>query len=75
MVGLPQPAVVWLGYLIPELALPFVMAGAHTIGGIERVPIRSAAAAMPVRTRRDLRTSSSENSIVSQFRLVGLAGV
>jgi hypothetical protein len=28
-VGLPKPAAVWLGYLIPELVLPFVMAGAH----------------------------------------------
>jgi Domain of unknown function (DUF4345) len=28
-VGLPKPAGVWLGYLIPELLIPFVMAGAH----------------------------------------------
>ncbi|SCX56834.1 DUF4345 family protein [Variovorax sp. EL159] len=28
-VGLPKPAAVWLGYLIPELLIPFVMAGAH----------------------------------------------
>jgi hypothetical protein len=28
-VGLPEPASVWLGYLIPELVLPFVIAGAH----------------------------------------------
>ena len=28
-VGLPQPAAVWLGYLIPELVLPFVLAGAQ----------------------------------------------
>lgn len=28
-VGLPEPKVVWLGYLIPELVLPFVLAGAH----------------------------------------------
>ena len=28
-VGLPQPAGVWLGYLVPELLVPFVMAGAH----------------------------------------------
>ena len=25
-VGLPQPAAVWLGYLVPELLLPFVIA-------------------------------------------------
>lgn len=31
-VGLPEPAAVWLGYLIPELVLPFVMAGAHYAG-------------------------------------------
>lgn len=29
-VGLPEPAAVWLGYLIPELLLPFVIALAHT---------------------------------------------
>ena len=28
-VGLPQPAAVWLGYLIPELLLPVVIALAH----------------------------------------------
>ena len=28
-VGLPTPHGVWLGYLIPELALPFVIALAH----------------------------------------------
>jgi Domain of unknown function (DUF4345) len=28
-VGLPKPTVVWLGYLIPELLIPFVMAAAH----------------------------------------------
>jgi energy-converting hydrogenase Eha subunit A len=28
-VGLPKPTVVWLGYLIPELALPIVIAVAH----------------------------------------------
>ncbi len=29
LVGLPKPTAVWLGYLIPELILPFVIAGAH----------------------------------------------
>jgi Domain of unknown function (DUF4345) len=28
-VGLPEPAAVWLGYLIPELLLPVVMFAAH----------------------------------------------
>ncbi len=28
-VGLPQPAAVWLGYLIPELVLPIVIVIAH----------------------------------------------
>lgn len=28
-VGLPEPKAVWLGYLIPELVLPFVMVGAY----------------------------------------------
>ena len=28
-VGLPKPHAVWLGYLIPELVLPFVIAAAH----------------------------------------------
>ena len=32
-VGLPKPAAVWLGYLIPELALPFIIAGAHYASG------------------------------------------
>ena len=32
-VGLPKPAAVWLAYLIPELVLPFVIAGAHYAGG------------------------------------------
>ena len=30
-VGLPAPAAVWLGYLIPELLLPVVIAVAHTL--------------------------------------------
>jgi hypothetical protein len=30
-VGLPQPAAVWLGYLVPELLLPFVIAAAHLV--------------------------------------------
>jgi hypothetical protein len=28
-VGLPAPSAVWLGYLVPELLLPFVIAIAH----------------------------------------------
>jgi hypothetical protein len=28
-VGLPQPHAVWLGYLAPELLLPWVLAIAH----------------------------------------------
>ena len=31
-VGLPKPFGVWLGYLVPELVLPFVIAGAHYAG-------------------------------------------
>ena len=31
-VGLPKPAAVWLGYLIPELILPFVITVAHYMG-------------------------------------------
>lgn len=30
-VGLPEPAAVWLGYLVPELLLPVVIAVAHTV--------------------------------------------
>ena len=30
-VGLPEPRAVWLGYLVPELVLPLVIAGAHHI--------------------------------------------
>ena len=32
-VGLPRPPGLWLGYLIPELLIPFVMSGAHYWGG------------------------------------------
>jgi hypothetical protein len=28
-VGLPEPAAVWLGYLVPELLLPIVITAAH----------------------------------------------
>ena len=28
-VGLPEPTAVWLGYLVPELVLPFIIAVAH----------------------------------------------
>lgn len=28
-VGLPEPAATWLGYLVPELVLPLIIAGAH----------------------------------------------
>jgi len=31
-VGLPQPSAVWLGYLIPELALPVIIVLAHRAG-------------------------------------------
>lgn len=31
-VGLPEPRAVWLGYLIPELLLPFVIAAAQYAG-------------------------------------------
>jgi len=32
-VGLPTPHAVWIGYLVPELALPFIIAGFHYAGG------------------------------------------
>jgi hypothetical protein len=31
-VGLPTPTGVWIGYLVPELVLPFIIAGAHYAG-------------------------------------------
>ena len=31
-VGLPKPAAVWLGYLVPELVLPVIIAFAHHAG-------------------------------------------
>jgi len=31
VVGLPEPAALWLGYLIPELLLPVVVATAHSM--------------------------------------------
>jgi hypothetical protein len=33
-VGLPKPTVVWLGYPVPELLIPFVMAAAHYAGPV-----------------------------------------
>jgi hypothetical protein len=32
-VGLPKPTAVWLGYLIPELVIPFIMAAAQYARG------------------------------------------
>ncbi|MFL5436796.1 MAG: DUF4345 family protein [Myxococcales bacterium] len=39
-VGLPEPSAVWLGYLIPELLLPVIIAVAHRAS--TRVPQASA---------------------------------
>jgi hypothetical protein len=44
-VGLPEPAAVWLAYLIPELLLPVVIALAHTVA--HRSGPRTEAAAQP----------------------------
>lgn len=35
-VGLPEPAAVWLGYLIPELLLPVIVVVAHGIANRSR---------------------------------------
>ena len=40
-VGLPEPAAVWLGYLIPELVLPVIIAVAHRATNLQ--PSRAAA--------------------------------
>lgn len=40
-VGLPEPVAVWLGYLIPELVLPVIIAVAHR--ATNRQPSRAAA--------------------------------
>lgn len=32
-VGLPEPAMLWLGYLTPELVLPLIIAGAQAMTG------------------------------------------
>ena len=40
-VGLPEPAALWLGYLVPELLLPIVVAMAHT-GSLRGVLARPA---------------------------------
>ncbi len=42
-VGLPEPAAVWLGYLIPELLLPVVMALAHMATNCNASPVSAAA--------------------------------
>lgn len=38
-VGLPEPHALWLGYLIPELVLPFVIALAHSTTGRRVAPV------------------------------------
>jgi hypothetical protein len=43
-VGIPEPTALWLGYLIPELLLPVVIAVAHTAS--QRVASRGANAAL-----------------------------
>jgi hypothetical protein len=42
-VGLPQPTAVWLGYLIPELLLPIVIAVAHSATSRHDAQSRAAA--------------------------------
>ena len=42
-VGLPEPAAVWLGYLVPELLLPFVITLAHIATGRNSSSVRQAA--------------------------------
>lgn len=32
IVGLPAPSAVWLGYMIPELVLPWILFAAHRLG-------------------------------------------
>ncbi|MEJ5991788.1 DUF4345 domain-containing protein [Ramlibacter sp. PS3R-8] len=41
-VGLPEPAALWLGYLVPELLLPFVIALAHRATHRRSVPVAAA---------------------------------
>ena len=41
-VGLPEPAAVWLGYLIPELLLPVVIAVAHMASHRRAAPMAAA---------------------------------
>ncbi|HWI78487.1 MAG TPA: DUF4345 domain-containing protein [Ramlibacter sp.] len=42
-VGLPEPAALWLGYLIPELLIPVIIAVAHSAS--QRKALRVAASA------------------------------
>jgi hypothetical protein len=42
-VGLPEPAGLWLGYLIPELLIPVIIAVAHSAS--QRKALRVAASA------------------------------
>ena len=42
-VGLPEPAALWLGYLIPELLLPFVIAFGHRATNRDASPPSAAA--------------------------------
>ena len=43
VVGLPEPAALWLGYLVPELLLPIVVAIAHTWTRRRALPVPVAA--------------------------------
>jgi len=53
-VGLPEPRSTWLGYLIPELVLPFVIVGGHLAARERRVndPARVLTGPLPVRRGR-----------------------
>ena len=42
-VGLPEPAGLWLAYLVPELLLPFVIAAAHMATGRHAPQVAAAA--------------------------------
>lgn len=43
-VGLPQPAAVWLAYLVPELLVPVIIVGAQLAGRRQVVPVASVSA-------------------------------
>ena len=40
-VGIPEPAALWLGYLVPELLVPWIMVAAHRVTNRQATAVKS----------------------------------